>query len=114
IINKLYRAGADVIHGKLNDIHTSGHGSQEEQKLMLRLMQPKFFMPIHGEYRMLVEHRKLADLCGVKPDHTFIMDNGDVLALKNYKASVAMKFTSSSIYVDGSGVCDIGYIILMD
>ena len=113
-INNLQRAGADVItHSPLNNIHASGHGGQEELKLMLNLIKPKFFMPIHGEYRMLSIHKKLAMLCGVEENNCYVMNNGDVLALsENGTARHAGRVPAATIYTDENGVTGMGGEIL--
>lgn len=112
VMNRLAEAGAEVVHGKVNNIHTSGHGGQQEQKLMLSLMKPKYFMPVHGEYRMLKVHTKLAQDTGVEADNCFILENGDMLALTAESARVAGHFEAGDIYVDGNGIGDIGSDVL--
>lgn len=114
LINMLIEAGAHVIHGKINNIHTSGHGGQQEQKLMLRLIKPKFFVPVHGEFRMLQIHARTAQSVGVPKENCFIMENGDILALTKDSARIAGHFQANDVYVDGNGIGDIGNIVLRD
>ncbi|MGQ7385427.1 ribonuclease J1 [Streptococcus suis] len=114
LINILIEAGVEVIHGKINNIHTSGHGGQQEQKLMLRLIKPKYFMPVHGEYRMQKIHASLAVDTGVPKDNIFIMENGDVLALTKDSARLAGQFNAQDIYVDGNRIGEIGAAVLKD
>ncbi|MDR0614891.1 MAG: ribonuclease J, partial [Lactobacillales bacterium] len=114
LINILSEAGVNVIHGKINNVHASGHGGQEEQKLMLSLIKPKFFMPVHGEYRMLKIHAGLAQDLGAPADNCFIMENGVVLAMTSDTAHIAGHFPAIDVYVDGSGVGDIGNMVLRD
>ncbi|MDT2768868.1 ribonuclease J [Globicatella sulfidifaciens] len=114
VINRLTELGANVIHGKINNIHTSGHGGQQEQLLMLRLMKPKYFMPVHGEYRMQSIQAELAQETGIPKENCFILANGDMLAVTQNNARVAGNFQAQDVYVDGSGIGDIGSIVLRD
>lgn len=114
VINQLTEVGAHIIHGSLNNIHTSGHGSQQEQLLMMRLMQPKYFMPVHGEYHMLSIQAKLAQLTGIPEENTFVMRNGQMLALTRNSARLAGYIQAQDVYVDGSGIGDVGNIVLRD
>ena len=115
IINKLYLKGVKVYtNTELADIHTSGHAKGEELKWMLRIIKPEFFMPVHGEYRMLKRHRDLAISCDVKKDNIFIMKNGDVLELTKNSATLGKKVQAGDVYVDGSRIGDIGSIVIKD
>jgi ribonuclease J len=114
LIDRLLEAGARIVHGKVNNIHTSGHGAKQELKLMLRLMKPKFFVPIHGERRMQHEHVELAVKTGVDPEHCFILDNGEILAFTDQEARRAGEFPADDVYIDGSGIGDIGNVVLRD
>ncbi|MDT3424580.1 ribonuclease J [Paenibacillus forsythiae] len=114
-IDELFRLGADVIYsGSNSGVHVSGHGSQEELKLMLNLMRPKFFIPIHGEYRMQRRHALLAKSVGVDPDNIFITELGEVVEIQGGSARKAGKVTSGNVLIDGLGVGDVGNIVLRD
>ena len=115
IINKLYLKGVRVItNSEFSDIHTSGHAKQDELKLMLRLIKPEFFMPMHGEYRMLKSHAELGIACGVKPENIFIMKNGDSLILDNNGAHMGPNVTAGDVYVDGSRIGEVGSVVIKD
>ncbi|WP_318618027.1 ribonuclease J [Sporosarcina sp. YIM B06819] len=116
IIDNLFHLGAKVIYGSgtVTGMHVSGHACQEELKLMLTLMKPKYFIPIHGEFRMLYQHRLLAESVGVQRDNIFIINNGDVVDITNQVARQTRKVQSGSIFVDGMGIGDVGNIILRD
>jgi ribonuclease J len=113
-INNLYRRGAEVIHDRSQGIHVSGHGSQEEQKMMINLTRPKFFVPVHGEYRMLLTHKRHAESCGVPAENILIGENGTVFEFTADSAAVGGKVTSGQVLVDGLGVGDVGNIVLRD
>jgi ribonuclease J len=113
-INNLTKLGATVIHGTDGRSHVSGHGSQEELLLMLNLVRPEFFVPVHGEYRMLVAHGRLATETGVEADNVFISENGDVLEFTGEFADKIGKTYGGNVFVDGSGVGDIGQAVLRD
>ena len=114
IINHLYRQGAEVIYEQVRDIHVSGHAYREELKLLINTVRPRFFIPIHGEYRHLVKHRQLAMDTGMHPDHCFLLENGQVLEFAGEQAQVNGRVETGRVFVDGKGVGDVGNLVLRD
>lgn len=114
VINFLVEKGANVVSSAIADIHVSGHAYQDELKLLQILVRPKYFVPVHGEYRMLKKHKELAVETGANPDNVFIIENGDVFEVNKHSAKVNGKVHSGNILVDGLGVGDVGNIVLRD
>jgi ribonuclease J len=114
LINHLYRRGAEVFHENVSEVHVSGHASQEELKLILNLVRPRWFLPVHGEYRHLVKHARLAEKVGISKERCIVMTNGDVVAFSGGEACVLDKVEHGRIFVDGKGVGDVGEVVLKD
>ncbi len=114
VINELEKLGATVVDNKRANVHVSGHACQEELKLILSLVKPQFFMPVHGEYHHLSCHAKLAEETGMDPDHIFIGENGNMLELDKKSAKITGSVQAGKVFVDGSGVGDVGNIVLRD
>ncbi|ATW28363.1 ribonuclease J [Candidatus Formimonas warabiya] len=113
-IDHLFKLGADVIHESIAGIHVSGHASQEELKLMINLVKPKFFVPVHGEYRMLYKHAKLAEQMGIPPENIFVGENGQVLDFTKRKGQANGRVHAGRVLIDGLGVGDVGNVVLRD
>ncbi|HQX74781.1 MAG TPA: ribonuclease J, partial [Thermoflexales bacterium] len=114
IINRLFQKGANVIYPQLARVHVSGHASQEEQKLLLSLLRPKFFIPIHGELRMLNAHKRLAQSLGIPSSNIFVGENGTPIEFTSTSATQLERMPGGYVFVDGSGVGDIGPVVLKD
>lgn len=114
LINKLMEGGAKVVHGRVNNVHTSGHGGQEELKLMVKLAKPKYMIPVHGEYRMQVVHSHLAQQTGVPAENTFVLKNGEVVCFSPEGARIAGDIHVKDVFVDTSGAADVGNIVVRD
>lgn len=112
-MNSIAKAGAEILTSSKN-VHVSGHGSQEDLKLMLNLMQPKYFIPVQGEYRMLIAHSKLAQQLGMQKSQIFIADKGDIVEYKNGKMRMSGRVQAGNVLIDGIGVGDVGNIVLRD
>jgi len=115
VINNLYRLGAEVLYERVQAIHASGHAYKEELELMLQTVKPRFFVPVHGEYRHLVKHKRLAETCGVAPERALVLENGTPLTLlPDGGIRLEESIPVDSIYVDGKGVGDVGHTVLKE
>jgi len=113
-IDNLFKQGAQVLYNTIAEVHVHGHASQEELKLLMNVTKPKYFMPIHGEYRHLCLHSRLAESVGIPSENIFVMEDGEVLEIDQSSAKVDGRITSSNVYVDGLSVGDIDSVVLRD
>ncbi len=113
-VDNLLKQGAQVLYDKIQPVHVHGHASQEELKLLLNIVKPKFFVPVHGEYRHLSYHARLAQSVGIPEENIFVLEDGDKLEINPQSAKVADKIAASNVYVDGLSVGDIGSVVLRD
>ena len=114
VIDELFLKGAEVIYDRKTDLHVSGHASQEEQKMMLALTKPKYFVPVHGEYRMQVKHAELAQEMGIPAKNTIIAENGNVIEISEKEIKISGSVPSGAVLVDGMGVGEVGSVVLRD
>jgi ribonuclease J len=114
VVNELMRKGANVVYEKMYDVHVSGHACQEELKLMLSFVKPKYFIPVHGEQKHLSHHAALATSMGMKKENIYIASNGDVIELTNKEIKHTSSVTAGRVLVDGLGVGDVGSIVIRD
>jgi ribonuclease J len=114
MINHFYRRGAEVYHEQVSEVHVSGHASQEELKLIHNLVRPEWFIPVHGEYRHLVRHARLAQQLGLAEERCIIANNGDVIAFSEGEGCIIGQVESGRVFVDGKGIGDVGQIVLKD
>lgn len=113
-IDHLFKQGANVIYESISGMHVSGHASQEELKLMLNMVRPEYFIPVHGEYRMLIKHAQLAEQIGIARGNIFVAENGSIIEFTRNGASLGGKITAGKVLIDGLGVGDVGNIVLRD
>ncbi len=114
VVDELFHKGAEVIYDRHTDLHVSGHASQEEQKMMLALTKPKYFIPVHGEYRMLVKHAAIGKMMGVQPKNIVIGENGKVIEITKKAITCENTVPSGAVLVDGSGVGEVGSVVMRD
>ncbi|HET8913177.1 MAG TPA: ribonuclease J [Ktedonobacteraceae bacterium] len=113
-INNLFRQGAEVFYQGISNVHVSGHGAQEELKLMLSLIRPQFFVPVHGEYRQLVLHAKLGHSLGIPEDHIVVAEDGDIVEISSESIEIVSHTACGNVFIDGLGIGDVGQIVLRD
>jgi ribonuclease J len=114
VVNELMRSGAEVVYEKMYEVHVSGHACQDELKMMISLTKPKFFVPVHGEYKHLMKHSQLARTMGISENNIFLLENGTVLETDSVDMKITEQVTAGAVLVDGSGVGDVGAVVLRD